>query len=103
MISADVIKRETSQWLKEFLSVYSSEEITPYMHIFVCHLHDFNRYYIDIHKYNMEGVEKTNHNFIQTYFASTNKNVEDYKFIKQMIQKRNMLTAYQLHYNNLLK
>jgi hypothetical protein len=99
MISPDVIKRETSQWLKDFLAIYSSEEITPYMHIFVCHTHEFNRFYVDIHKYNMEGVEKTNHNFIQTYFASTNKNVEDYKFIKQMIQKRNRIDVYDFLQN----
>jgi hypothetical protein len=99
MISPDIIKRETSQWLKNFLTVYSSEEITPYMHIFVCHIHDFNRNFIDIHKYNMEGVEKANHNYIQTYFASTNKNVEDYKFIRQMIQKRNRIEIYDFIHN----
>ena len=40
-ISPETIKNQTSEWLKEFLSVYHKSNVTPYIHIFNTHLHEF--------------------------------------------------------------
>jgi hypothetical protein len=94
MISPDIIKQQTEEWLNNFLKIYPSEEITPYMHIFVSHLHQFSRIYFDIHKFNMQGVEKTNDKLIQAYFGGTNKQINYNTFLLQLAKKRNRIEIF---------
>ena len=47
-LSPQNIKFQTSEWLKTFLLVYQKSNVTPYMHIFVSHLHEFVYLYGEI-------------------------------------------------------
>ncbi len=41
MLTSEKVKTLTSDWLKQFLEVYQKSSVTPYMHVFVAHLHQF--------------------------------------------------------------
>ena len=47
-LSPQNIKFQTSEWLKTFLLVYKISNVSPYMHIFVSHLHEFVYLYGEI-------------------------------------------------------
>jgi hypothetical protein len=78
------IKMKTQKWIKLFCKVYHIKHVTPYMHAFANHLHQFyengNLYY-----YNLEGLEKLNDLTTIEYFKSTNKR-ENATF--QLLSKR---------------
>ena len=87
-ISPETIKNQTSEWLKEFLSVYHKSNVTPYIHIFVTHLHEFVDLYGDINLYTCQGNEKLN-DLMKTYwFRSNNKKENE---LVQLMQKRNRI------------
>lgn len=80
-------KEATNRWLKEYLNVYQTETVTPYIHAFVFHLHEFIELYGDIDLYTLEGSEKFNDICTTYYFRSSNRNDALY----QMMCKRNRL------------
>lgn len=96
MISSEVIKKETSEWIQLYSEIYGESAITPYMHIFHSHLSDFVNDLGDINDYNMQGFEKQNDQLTQDYFGATNKQKQD--FLRQMIQKRNRIEI--ISFNN---
>lgn len=87
-LEADQVKERTRQWLKLFLTVYSKTTVTPYMHAFVAHLHEFVHLYKDINAFNCQGLEKLNDISTTQYFKSTNKRDTA---LHQMLKKRNRM------------
>lgn len=85
--SADV-KCRTREWLKLFLSKYSHSDISPYMHAFVFHLHEFVTLYGNINLFNLQGLEKKNDILKSQYFRGTNRHADN---IKQIVLKQNRL------------
>ena len=84
----DEVKLKTSNWLKNFLDVYESNKVTPYMHTFVAHLHEFVRLYHDVNQFTTQGLEKMNDLCTGYYFRSNNK--RDNPLI-QLLHKRNRI------------
>jgi hypothetical protein len=82
------LKERTREWLRLYLSVYNKATVTPYMHAFVQHLHEFVYLYKDINAFNCQGLEKLNDITTTQYFKGTNKKDDA---MHQILHKRNRL------------
>ena len=71
-----------------FLSIYNKNVATPYIHAFVCHLHEFVELYGDINAFNLQGLERLNEMTTGQYFKSTNKHDDA---LEQILMKRNRM------------
>ena len=68
----DDFKENIDDWLKNFLSVYQTKNVTPYIHLLACHIPEFLKRYGTIAPFSQQGVEKLNDLITQDYFKSTN-------------------------------
>jgi hypothetical protein len=84
----ETIKKNTAEWLALFRRVYQDEHITPYIHIFVQHLHEIVEIHDNVGLYTMQGLEKLNDITTQHYFNSSNKSCN---YLKQLLNKRNRI------------
>ena len=82
------VKKRTNDWLILYMSIYNKVTITPYMHAFVAHLHEFVHLYKDINIFNCQGIEKLNDMSTLQFFKGTNKKETAFH---QMIKKRNRI------------
>lgn len=61
-VTTERMKELTLDWLGDFLHVYSNEDVTPYIHMLVFHLHEIKELYsefnLTINEFNLEGLEK---------------------------------------------
>lgn len=56
IIDYPTLKTKTENWMKDFLSIYTKDNVTPYMHIFVNHFHEFLRLYGDLSVFSEQGM-----------------------------------------------
>ena len=75
-ITNEEIKKETKNWLLDFSENYAATHITPYMHCFGNHLHEFAKLYGDVNMFNVEGLEKLNHLTHSHVFRATNMHAD---------------------------
>ncbi|RNA32675.1 hypothetical protein BpHYR1_027990 [Brachionus plicatilis] len=87
-LNADQLKQNTRDWLADLLKIYPRTTVTPYMHAFVAHLHEFVFLYQDINAFNCQGLEKLNDISTNQYFKGTNKRSSA---LRQMMDKRNRM------------
>ena len=87
------LKARTKDWLELFLTVYNKTTVTPYMHAFVFHLHEFVHLYKDINAFNCQGLEKLNDISTGHYFKSTNKSN---RYLTQILQKITRLSNFDM-------
>jgi hypothetical protein len=66
------IKTKTQRWIKLFCKVYHLKHVTPYIHAFANHLHQFYKNG-NVYFYNLEGLEKLNDLTTIEYFKASNK------------------------------
>ena len=88
------IKKATNDWLVKFLKIYPENNITPYIHAFVFHLHEFVKQYKVINYFNLEGVEKKNDLIKHQIFSATNRkkqSLEKTDYLMQLMQKQNRI------------
>ena len=76
-------------WVREFLTVYQTKNVTPYMHSFANHVPEFIKRYGNIAKFTQEGLEKLNDITTKHYQRSTNHRHEE--ALKQVLEKRNRI------------
>lgn len=87
-LNSDDLKQRTRDWLTDYLKIYPKTSVTPYMHAFVSHLHEFVFLYQDINAFNCQGLEKLNDISTNQYFKGTNKRSSA---LRQMMDKRNRM------------
>ena len=87
-ISKEYIKTKTKAWLLSFSDLYDASHITPYMHCFGNHLHEFVDLYGAVNKFNLEGLEKLNHLTHSHVFRATNMHSN---YLTQILKKRNRI------------
>ena len=85
----EMIQKSTFDWLILYEKKYTSQRITPYIHIFADHLAEMIELHGDVNAFSMQGLEKLNDLTTHHYFSSTNKHPDLY--LTQMINKRNRL------------
>ena len=100
-VNTDELQKDTLTWFGTFLSVYSHEDVTPYIHVFVYHLFEFQKINetisTKINKFNLEGLEKKNDIVTCQYYRSTNRKNHD--FLKQLLLKNNRLDILSCNNN----
>ena len=83
------LKIEISRWTTDFLCIYQTTDVTPYMHAFRCHAPEFLKLYGNIANFNQQGLEKYNDVVSKDFFRSSNhKGVEA---LRQILLKRNRI------------
>ena len=83
------LKMDIKNWVREFLTVYQTKNITPYMHSFANHVPEFIECYGNIAIFTQEGLEKLNDITTKHYQCSTNH--RDKEALKQVLEKRNRI------------
>ena len=86
------IKESTSQWLKLFLEVYQTKDVTPYVHTLVFHIPKFIELYGSLALFSQQGLEWLNDNITKDYFRSTNHRQDA---LKILLMKLNWLEELQ--------
>ena len=84
ILTPELLKNKTHEWFLLFRSCFSAAEVTPYIHIFVSHFHEFMSLHGNLNIFNQEGLEKLNFDVRKIYHKSTNKK-EGY--INQIMKK----------------
>jgi len=90
-ITSEQLKHDTQNWLSKFISVVISPDdaVTPYIHIFVSHLHQQVEYLtkkgLSINSFSMQGLEKQN-DFTTSYFQRCSNKKGD--IMLQILEKR---------------
>jgi hypothetical protein len=87
------VKRRSQEWLDLFLTIYNRTAVTPYIHAFVAHLHEFVYLYKDINAFNLQGLEKLNDLTTGQYFKGTNRSDTA---LTQILKKRNRMEYLRL-------
>ena len=88
VLSSAQIKQRTKEWETDFLNLYEHKHITPYIHSFVHHLHEFASLYGDVNQFNLQGLEKLNLMSHGQVFRGSNKQRD---YLKQVLRKRNRI------------
>jgi hypothetical protein len=91
------VKVRLFNWHKHFLDLFFEDEITPYIHVFIFHLPEFASIYENVDYFNLQGLESLNKCTIKYYNRSTNRNVKNKSYLRQLILKRSRLEFFQLN------
>ena len=87
---ADNFEISSKNWVRLFISVYQTKDVTPYIHAFAQHLHEFLRLYGNVVIFSQQGLEKLNDLTTKHYQRATNhKGCE--AALKQVLEKRNRI------------
>lgn len=89
VLTFELLKIKTKEWLILYKSIYLEKDITPYMHILTSHFHELMEIHGDLNLFNQEGFEKKNDIIRSNYFSSTNRHLPSFK--QQILKKINRL------------
>ena len=92
----EVIKENAKSWVKDFISIYQSVNVTPYIHAFGQHLREMINLHGDVSLYTMQGLEKLNDMTTCHYFSSTNRSET---YLHQLLNKRNRMESMYISNN----
>ena len=84
---ADYFEKNSKEWVRFFTTIYQSKDVTPYIHCFAQHVHEFLRKYGNVVIFNQQGLEKLNDLTTKHYQRATNH--QGYEALKQVLEKRN--------------
>ena len=83
-----MFKIAVENWLKLFIKLYQTKNVTPYIHILSCHVHEFLDLYGSLAPFSQQGLEKLNDDITKDYFRSTNHHDDA---LQQILLKLNRL------------
>jgi hypothetical protein len=98
-IEPQQVKTQSHNWLDNYAKIYTTMRVTPYMHSFAQHLHEFQSIYENVNDFNQEGHEKFNDMCKRYYFGSTNKQTSQNKYLKQIFHKFNRKELLDLDFS----
>ena len=67
-VEIETFKRSAKEWLQQFLTIYQTKHVTPYMHAMVAHLPEFMELYGSVAPFTQQGLEKLNDVYTKYYF-----------------------------------
>lgn len=85
-----VFKSDAREWLHQYLQIYQTKNITPYIHALVAHVPQFMELYGGIVAFTQQGLEKLNDDMTQFFYRGSNHRGQE--ALQQMLQKKNRLT-----------
>ena len=83
------LQEDIKIWVRNFLKVYQTKNITPYVHAFAFHVPEFMEAYGSICQFSQQGLEKLNDITTQHFLRGTNHH--DVAALKQVMEKRNRI------------
>ena len=83
----ETFELKTKNWLVEFLKVYQTKQVTPYIHFLTSHIPEMLKFHGSLRGFTQQGLEKLNDIITQDYFKSTNHR----NSLKQIMLKLNRL------------
>ena len=89
--SADIeaFEAQAKQWVSNFIDVYQTKNVTPYIHAMFNHVGEFMRVHGSILAFTQQGLEKMNDVMTKHYFRATSHQNE--KALMQIMQKLNRI------------
>ena len=82
-------EQRARQWERDFISVYHSDKVTPYIHAMMNHVGEFMQIHGSIVPFTQQGLEKFNDVMTKIYFrASSHRGVQA---LRQIVEKRNRI------------
>ena len=66
------LKEDARTWLGQFLKVYQTKNVTPYIHTMVSHVREFLQLHGNIVSYTQQGFEMLNDHMTQFYYCGSN-------------------------------
>ena len=93
--SSDAVTFESSvkSWVEEFLTIYQTKDVTPYMHAFAMHVPQFLSLHGNITIFTQQGLEKLND--VTTKYFQRSSNHHEMGSLKQILEKHNRLEALE--------
>ena len=74
---SDTFKHDSQEWVRHFCSVHQAKHVTPYIHAFGMHIHEFISLYGNLSKFSQQGLEKLNDTTTIHYLRGTNHRKND--------------------------
>ena len=89
-----ITKYETmsKEWGLEYLEVYQRKEVTPYIHVMICHVGEFMRIHGCLISFTQQRLEKYNDTMTKDYFRSSSHKGE--QALTQIMEKQNRLEYF---------
>ena len=82
-------EQRARQWGRDFIDVYHSDKVTPYIHAMMNHVGEFMRIHGSIIPFTQQGLEKHNDIVTKIYFrASSHRGIQA---LRQVVEKRNRI------------
>lgn len=88
-VSKEHIQEKSKPFLDQFLKLYQTKHVTPYMHARTWHVPEFIEMYGKISRFTQQGLGKLNDKTTKYFFRSTNQRGLD--SLKQIVLKRNRM------------
>ena len=88
-LSKEQIQDASKSFLEQFLKLYHTKHVTPYIHALVWHVPEFIQLYGNISPFTQQGLEKLNDKTTKNFFRSTNQRGLD--SLKQIVNKSNRM------------
>ncbi len=83
------LQTDIKNWVRKFLTLYQTKNVTPYMHAFAHHIPEFISHYGNITAFKQEGLEKLNDITTKHFQRCTNHRGSH--ALKQAHEKRNRI------------
>ena len=77
----------SKKWITNFLAVYHTRYVTPYMHLLVAHIPEFLKLYGSLAPYLQQGLEKLNDDVTKMYYRGTSHHIKE--TLEQILLKHN--------------
>ena len=74
---------------RDFISVYHTDRVTPYIHAMMNHVSQFMKIHGSIVPFMQQGLEKLNDTITKNFFRATSHHGED--ALRQLMEKQNRL------------
>lgn len=87
------VKNKIGLWFPLYTELYSQKSVTPYIHIFYCHVVEMLEIHGQISLFTQEGLEKLNDQSTVNFFSATNR--KGAQALKQLLLKAKRITYYQ--------
>lgn len=73
ILSFQEIKEKTAKFFIDYTETFMVTTITPYIHCFVCHMHEFRKLHGNFNLFNQQGLEKLNDITTEQVFRGSNR------------------------------
>ena len=94
------LKAKSLKFFKLIRIAFEPEDVNPYLHILVAHLHEFKMIHGSVNNFNQQGLEKLNDRTTMEYFRATNKNKYAWRRANENGDERTIFDeTYTIHEN----